>query len=62
MWPACILTILKEYKIEYSIARLREIAGTDKQGTNIYGILKGLEYFNLNGRAVKISDKKFIIP
>ncbi len=56
--PACILTILKEYKIEYSIARLREIAGTDKQGTNIYGILKGLEYFNLNGRAVKISDKK----
>ncbi|WP_067140929.1 peptidase domain-containing ABC transporter [Oceanivirga salmonicida] len=56
--PACILTIAKQYKINYPIAKLREIVGTDKQGTNIYGLIKGLNYFNFKAKAVRVEDKK----
>lgn len=56
--PACILTILKEYNINYSIAKLREIVGTDTFGTNIYGLIKGLEYFGFKGTAVRVEDKR----
>lgn len=56
--PACILTILKQYNVNYSIAKLREIVGTDKQGTNLYGIIKGLNYFNFKARAFRIKERK----
>ena len=32
--------------------------GTDKNGTNIVGILKGLEYSGFDSKAVKVEDRK----
>ena len=56
--PACILTIAKQFGSDISIAKLREISGTDRNGTNIAGMLKGLEYLGFNGKAVRVEDKK----
>lgn len=56
--PACILTIAKQFGSDISIAKLREISGTDRNGTNIVGMLKGLEYLGFDGKAVRVEDKK----
>ena len=56
--PACVLTVAKQYKSNFSVAKLRDVMGTDKNGTNIVGILKGLEYSGFDSKAVKVEDKK----
>ncbi|KXB60900.1 peptidase, C39 family, partial [Leptotrichia wadei] len=52
---ACILTIAKQYN---SIVKLRQISGTDKNGTNLAGMIKGLDYLGFDSKAVKVEDKK----
>ena len=56
--PACVLTVAKQYKSNFSVAKLRDVMGTDKNGTNIVGILKGLEYSGVDSKAVKVEDRK----
>ena len=57
---ACIATICKQNKYNVSIAKVREIAGTDKQGTNVYGVIKALQELGFNARGVK-GDKDAIM-
>ena len=40
---ACLATISKQYGLKISISRIREVAGTDKKGTNAFGIIKAAE-------------------
>lgn len=56
--PACVLTVAKQYKSNFSVAKLRDVMGTDKNGTNIVGILKGLEYSGFDSKAVKVEERK----
>lgn len=42
---ACLATIAKQNGYGISISKIREIAGTDKQGTNAYGVIKAAEEF-----------------
>ena len=56
--PACVLTVAKQYKSNFSVAKLRDVMGTDKNGTNIVGILKGLEYSGFDSKAVKVENRK----
>ena len=63
---ACLATIAKQNGYNVSIAKIREIAGTDLQGTNIYGVIKAAEALGFNTKAVK-GDKaaffqKFPLP
>ncbi|MCL6574171.1 MAG: hypothetical protein K6T88_21250, partial [Bacillus sp. (in: Bacteria)] len=37
---ACLATISKTYGLKIPITKIREIAGTDKNGTNAYGLIK----------------------
>ena len=53
-----ILTIAKQYNSNFSIAKLRQILGTDKNGTNLAGMIKGLDYLGFDSKAVKVEDKK----
>ena len=55
---ACILTIAKQYNSNFSIAKLRKISGTDRNGTNLAGMIKRLDYLGFNSKAVKVEDKK----
>ena len=50
---ACLATISKQYGLQTSITRIRRIAGTDKQGTNAYGMVKAAEQLGFTAKAVK---------
>lgn len=57
---ACIVTIAKQYGLELSISKIREIAGTDMQGTSAYGIIKALQSVGFTAKGVKASDEEDI--
>lgn len=56
---ACIATICKQNGHKISIARIREVAGTDKQGTNVYGAIKAAEHFGFSAKGVKGNKEAF---
>ena len=63
---ACLATISKQYGSAISITKIREIAGTDRQGTNAYGIIMAAEEMGFSAKCVK-GDKealfsKFPLP
>lgn len=54
---ACIATILKHYGLRPVITKIREITGTEKQGTNAYGVMKAAEMLGFKVKGVK-GDKQ----
>lgn len=56
---ACIATISKQYGLTTSISKIREVAGTDKQGTNAYGLIKAAEQLGFAVKAVKGDEAAF---
>lgn len=50
---ACLATISKQYGLKVPLSKLREVAGTDKQGTNVLGLLKAAEEIGFTAKAVK---------
>ncbi len=57
---ACLATICKQYKMKVSIAVVREIAGTDKFGTNAYGLVLASEKLGLTAKGVKGTEEEFL--
>lgn len=56
---ACLATISKQYGLSTSITKIREIAGTDKMGTNAYGMVKAAEQLGFTAKAVKGNQEAF---
>lgn len=56
---ACLATISKQYGLSTSITKIREVAGTDKQGTNAYGMVKAAEQLGFTTKAVKGNQEAF---
>ncbi len=56
---ACLATVSKQYGLNLSISRIREIAGTDKQGTNAYGMIKAAEELGYSAKGVKGNKEAF---
>lgn len=56
---ACLATISKQYGLFTSITKIREVAGTDKQGTNAYGMVKAAERLGFTAKAVKGTKEAF---
>ncbi|ULO10197.1 peptidase domain-containing ABC transporter [Paenibacillus sp. 19GGS1-52] len=56
---ACLATISKQYGLKYPISKIREAAGTDKQGTNAYGLIKAAEKLGFTVKAVKGNQEVF---
>lgn len=56
---ACLATISKQYGLKIPITRIREIAGTDKQGTNAYGVIKAAEQLGFSAKGVKGNKEAF---
>lgn len=50
---ACLATISKQNGYKISISKIREIAGTDKQGTNAYGVIQAAEQLGFSAKGVK---------
>lgn len=56
---ACLATISKQHGYKTSITKIREVAGTDKQGTNAYGVIKAAEQLGFNAKGVKGNKEAF---
>ena len=56
---AWLATIAKQYGLKIPITRIREVAGTDKQGTNALGMIKTAEKLGLTAKAVKGDQNAF---
>lgn len=56
---ACLATVSKQYGLKLSISKIREIAGTDKQGTNAYGMVKAAEQLGFTAKGVKGNQDAF---
>lgn len=56
---ACLATIAKQNGYRISISKIREIAGTDKQGTNAFGVIKAAEELGFSAKGVKGNKEAF---
>lgn len=56
---ACLATIAKQNGYKIPISKIREIAGTDKQGTNAFGMIKAAEQLGFSAKAVKGDQNAF---
>lgn len=56
---ACLATISKQNGYNIGITKIREVAGTDKQGTNAYGIIKAAEQLGFTAKGVKGNKEAF---
>ena len=56
---ACLATICKQNGYKIGITKIREIAGTDKQGTNAYGVIKAAEQLGFSAKGVKGNKEAF---
>ena len=59
--PACLAAIFGKYGLKVSIAKIRDIAGTDRQGTSAYGLVKVIEHFGFQQKVVEV-DKSVLTP
>ena len=63
---AVISSILKYYKKEITLSKIREVIGTDAYGTTVKGIVEGLEKMNFEVRAIRVEvkevDKSITLP
>ena len=56
---ACLAIISRQYGFRTSITKIREAAGTDKMGTNAYGMVKAAEQLGFTVKAVKGNQEAF---
>ncbi|NLD49750.1 MAG: peptidase domain-containing ABC transporter [Clostridiaceae bacterium] len=56
---SCLATISKQYGLKIPITKIREVAGTDRQGTNAYGVIKAAEQLGFTAKAVKGNQEAF---
>ncbi|PFZ58625.1 bacteriocin ABC transporter ATP-binding protein [Bacillus wiedmannii] len=50
---ACISTISKHYGLHIPISKIREYAGTDRNGTNVYGLIQAAEKLGFSAKGVR---------
>jgi ATP-binding cassette subfamily B protein len=56
---ACIATISKQHGLKIPITKIREVAGTDKQGTTALGLIKAAEQLGFSAKGVKGNQEAF---
>ncbi|ASB49309.1 peptidase domain-containing ABC transporter [Alkalitalea saponilacus] len=50
---ACLASVAAHYKLKLPVARIRQMAGTDKKGTNLLGMIKAAEKMVFTAKGVK---------
>ena len=57
---ACLATISRQYALKIPISKIREVAGTDMNGTSAYGVVKAAETLGFTAKGVKASKPEDI--
>ena len=50
---ACIATISRQHGLKIPITKIREVAGTDRKGTNAFGLIKAAKELGFSAKGVK---------
>jgi len=50
---ACLASISSHYKLDIAVARIRQLAGTDKKGTNVLGMVEAAQKLGFEAKGVK---------
>ena len=50
---ACLASVAAHYRLRMPIARIRQLASTDKKGTNVLGMIEAAEKLGLSAKGVK---------
>ncbi len=50
---ACLASVAAYYKLHLPVARIRQFAGTDKQGTNVLGLVQAAEQLGFTAKGVR---------
>lgn len=50
---ACIASIASHYRLNLPVARIRQLASTDKRGTNVLGLLEALQKLGFQAKGVR---------
>lgn len=58
---ACLATISRQYGLKYPISKIREVSGTDAQGTSALGLIKAAESLEFTAKAIKINNYNDIL-
>ena len=56
---ACLASVAAYYNSKFPIAKIRQWAGTDKKGTNAWGLIKAAERMGFSGKGVKCNLEAF---
>jgi ATP-binding cassette subfamily B protein len=56
---ACLAVVCRTHGLKIPITRIREVAGTDKMGTNAYGMVKAAEKLGFSAKGVKGNKEAF---
>lgn len=51
--PACLVSIASYYKLSLPISKVRQLSSTDKDGTNVYGLLEAAKKMGFDAKGVK---------
>ncbi len=54
---ACLASVAAHYKLNLPVAKIRQWAGTDKKGTNAWGIIKAAEKMGMTAKGVKATPE-----
>lgn len=57
---ACLATVARQYRLRLPVSKIREVAGTDKQGTSAYGLIKAAEVLGFSAKGLKASKPEDI--
>lgn len=50
---ACLASVAFHYKLNLPVARIRQLAGTDKKGTNVLGMIEAAQKLGFEAKGVK---------
>jgi len=50
---ACLASVAEHYELKLPVSRIRQIAGTDKRGTNVLGMVTAAEQLGFDSKGVK---------
>ena len=56
---ACIATVLKQFGSKIPVSKIREIAGTDNEGTSAFGLMRAAKELKFNAKGVKLNHDEF---
>ncbi|MHA4846873.1 peptidase domain-containing ABC transporter [Flavitalea antarctica] len=57
---ACLCSVAAHYKLELPVSRVRQLAGTDKRGTNVLGLIEAAEKIGLQATGARGNEDSLL--